>query len=747
MRLLLAVVLACAVVRAQSGAGHAALRAELERLAARVQLEQGAPSVCIAVVDRVPGSTAGASWSVGCGFEDEARTRAASGATVHRVAGLGGLFVASAAIALAGRGQLDLDRPVVGLLPSFAPVGEGAGAVTVRQLLSHRAGLVREAPVGHAADPTAPGLDALVASLASTRLVDGPGTRIKESRAGIAVAAAAMAAAHGGPLGTALRELVFEPAGLRNSSCEHQPPAVPALGLVWSLDGRRLVAPPGVGGPLDRLQSSVDDLARLAGAWLPGAVAQQAPEGLRALGFTESWLDEPSGVVAGGDGPGTTSLLVALPARGLAVAVVVARTRSAGPARALAMRALQGLLALRAGRPLETSADLRPVGVAGARHVAGRYRCGDDWFDLRERGGELVLDPRNGVPQPLRWRGSRLTGEGCEPQAKEALEPMDETTIRSRGKDWLREPLAAPPDAPADLKPLLGAYGWEHDTLLVLEDAGRLHVVVEWAERAQPVPSGPDLFRLVGGSRDGEELAFQRDTKGAVVALQLGGVRYPRRPEPEVRKFRITPLRPVAAIREEIRTAVPPVQPAGLRTSELVDLRALDPTLSFDVRYATDDNFLGTPVYDTPAAMLQRPAAEALLAAHRSLAPHGLGLCVFDGYRPWRVTKLFWEATPPALREFVADPANGSRHNRGCAVDVGLCDLRTGQLVDMPSDFDEFTDRAHADHPGGTARQRWYRELLRAAMEPHGFSVFESEWWHFDFHLWREYPVLDEPLR
>lgn len=747
MRLLLAVVLACAVARAQSGAGHAALRTELERLAAQVQLGQGAPSVCIAVVDRVPGGTTDASWSVGCGFEDEARTRAASGATVHRVAGLGGLFVASAAIALAGRGQLDLDRPVLGLLPSFSPVGEGAGAVTVRHLLSHRAGLVREAPVGHAADPGSPGLDALVASVAGTRLVFGPGARTKESRAGTAVAAAAVAAAYRGPLGTALRDLVCGPAGLRSTSCGDLPSAVPALGLVWTLDGRDLVAPPGVGGPLEQLQSSVDDLVRLAAGWFHGAVAQQAPATLGSLGLTGTGPDGHACIVAAGDGPGTSAVLVAMPERGLAVAVVVARTRSAGPARVLAMRALQGLLALRAGRPLETSADPRTVGVAASRLVAGRYRGAGDWFDLRERNGELVLNPRNGVPVPLRWHGSRLIGDGCEPQAKEVLEPMDDTTFRSRGTDWLREPLAVPPDAPAGLKPLLGSYGWEHDTLLVLEDAGGLHVVVEWAERAHPVPCGPDQFRLVGGSRDGEELVFQRDTEGSVVALQLGGVRYGRRPEPELRKFRITPLRPVAAIREEIRGAVPPAQPAGLRASELVDLRALDPTLCFDVRYATADNFLGTPVYDTPAAMLQRPAAEALLAAHRSLARHGLGLCVFDGYRPWRVTKLFWEATPPALREFVADPANGSRHNRGCAVDVGLCDLRTGQLVDMPSDFDEFTDRAYADHPGGTARQRWYRELLRAAMEPQGFSVLESEWWHFDFHLWREYPVLDEPLR
>jgi len=102
---------------------------------------------------------------------------------------------------------------------------------------------------------------------------------------------------------------------------------------------------------------------------------------------------------------------------------------------------------------------------------------------------------------------------------------------------------------------------------------------------------------------------------------------------------------------------------------------------------------------------------------------------------------MFWDATPPDLHAFTADPSQGSRHNRGCAVDLTLYELATGEVVEMPSGYDEFSPRAFADYPGGTSRQRWLRALLREAMEAQGFSVFPAEWWHFDYQDWRRYPI------
>jgi D-alanyl-D-alanine dipeptidase len=207
--------------------------------------------------------------------------------------------------------------------------------------------------------------------------------------------------------------------------------------------------------------------------------------------------------------------------------------------------------------------------------------------------------------------------------------------------------------------------------------------------------------------------------------------------------FRITPSRPVAELRREALAATPPREAGPFRAVELVELTSLDPTLRLDIRYATSENFLSTPVYEAARAFLQRPAAEALVRAHRSLARTGHGLLIHDAYRPWWVTKLFWEATPKDLRAFVADPAKGSRHNRGCAVDLTLYRLADGRAVEMPSLYDEMTARAHPDYAGGPPEPRRLRDLLRAAMAQQGFTVYETEWWHFDYRGWRDYPILN----
>ena len=187
----------------------------------------------------------------------------------------------------------------------------------------------------------------------------------------------------------------------------------------------------------------------------------------------------------------------------------------------------------------------------------------------------------------------------------------------------------------------------------------------------------------------------------------------------------------------------PPREVGPFRKPELVELIKLDPSLRLDIRYATPNNFLGRPVYTEARAFLQRPAADALLRVNRALKRQGYGLLVFDGYRPWSVTKIFWDATPLDKREFVADPAKGSRHNRGCAVDLSMFDLRTGTAVRMPSEYDEFTERAHINYKCGSAEATRLRETLRAAMEAAGFIAYEPEWWHYDYKDWKEYAILN----
>lgn len=187
----------------------------------------------------------------------------------------------------------------------------------------------------------------------------------------------------------------------------------------------------------------------------------------------------------------------------------------------------------------------------------------------------------------------------------------------------------------------------------------------------------------------------------------------------------------------------PPKDPNATRAADLVELVKLDPTIKLDIRYAGTNNFLGKPVYKEARAFLQRPAATALVEAHRELARSGYGLLIHDGYRPWTITKLFWDMTSGFQREFVADPKTGSKHNRGCAVDLTMYDLALGTAVEMPGGYDEMSPRSYPAYTGGPPEARAKRDLLRQAMERHGFTVEPNEWWHFNYKDWQQYPILD----
>jgi D-alanyl-D-alanine dipeptidase len=253
-----------------------------------------------------------------------------------------------------------------------------------------------------------------------------------------------------------------------------------------------------------------------------------------------------------------------------------------------------------------------------------------------------------------------------------------------------------------------------------------------------------DSTFLTAGNRD--TVRVRRGPEGTVRALTLGGRDLSRifLGGEEGETFRITPLRPPEALRAEALAATPPEERGDFLPSDLVELVSLAPSLRLDIRYAGTNNFMGEVFYASPRAFLQRPAAEALVRVQAWLEERGYGLLIHDGYRPWYVTKMFWDATPEDLKIFVADPASGSRHNRGCAVDLTLVDLATGAPVTMPGGYDEMSPRSYVSYPGGTSRQRWLRDLLREAMEAHGFTVYPAEWWHFDYRDWRRYPVGNE---
>jgi D-alanyl-D-alanine dipeptidase len=306
--------------------------------------------------------------------------------------------------------------------------------------------------------------------------------------------------------------------------------------------------------------------------------------------------------------------------------------------------------------------------------------------------------------------------------------------------------VTAPAPPPARWLGLLGEYGDGAAWRVVAEHEGKLRLV-DTALRATPLTERGDAGFVTDSG--GIRVRFTRDPQGQATELQLGDVRLARNriePSAGTNQLRVTPVRSVDSLRAEALAASPPAEPGPFVPNDLVELVRLDPSIKLEVRYATTNNFLGTRFYDQPRAFLQRPAAEAVVRAHRALRASGYGLLIHDAYRPWYVTKMFWDAVPLDTRWLVADPAQGSRHNRGAAVDLTLYELATGLPVEMPSTYDESTGRAYAEYPGGTSRQRWYRALLRRAMVAEGFRVNLTEWWHFDHSSWRSYAITNVPF-
>jgi D-alanyl-D-alanine dipeptidase len=335
-----------------------------------------------------------------------------------------------------------------------------------------------------------------------------------------------------------------------------------------------------------------------------------------------------------------------------------------------------------------------------------------------------------------------------------ACAPVRHQNPRAAARRALDVP-PAPPPAPAKWRGLIGEYDTPVGMRLVLEDGGDLwladsnHHAVRLIERDGVTYdlNEREAERLL--SRRAATISFvvDRGDRGGARAFVAAGERFPRReiePAAGTNQLRVTPVRSVEQLRVEALAASPPHESGPFKKSDLVELTTLEPGIKLEIRYATTNNFLGSRFYDQPRAFMQRPAAEAVARAHRALESLGFGLLIHDAYRPWYVTKMFWDATPADKHWLVANPSEGSKHNRGAAVDLTLYRLSTGRPVDMPSTYDESTDRAYADYPGGTSLERWHRALLRRAMEEQGFTVNPTEWWHFDFNGWREYAIGNE---
>lgn len=708
-------------------------------------------------------------WSAGYGYANPEGEVDATGDTVYRVASLSKLFTAMAVMQLVEQGELDLDAPITDYLPDFNPTNPYDTPITLRQLHSHQSGIVREPPVGHYFDDTEPSLRALVRSLNTTALIIPPETQSKYSNAAVSVAGYVLEHTQNEPFADYVQHALLDKLGMTNSSFAPRPSLMEKLakGYMWTYDGRTFEAPVFELGmiPAANLYTTMNDLGQFMkvlfadGQGPNGPVlspesleemwtVQFADEGTKngfGLGFYVSDFQGERRVQHNGVMYGYASRIYALPESKLGLAVVSNLDVTNTVVDRIANFALSLALAERKGTQPPDFEETEPVPQEIAQMIAGRYE-GPMSIDLTVRGDDVYLF--NGTENlRMKMKGDSLIVDDRLAYGYKLL--PDGNFLHAEDGTYQRVLDARPAPPNPQYADLIGEYGWDHNVLYVLERDKQLWALIEWFFYYPLEHIEGDQYRFPDyGLYANEPLTFVRDTNGNPLEASLAGVAFDRRsvaPE-EGNTFRITPLRPVADLRREALAATPPEQPSNLREPDLVELSSLIPNLQYDIRYATNNNFMSAVFYQQPLAFLQRPAAEALARVQADLAADSLGLIIYDGYRPWHVTKMFWDATPDDLKHFVANPERGSRHNRGSAIDLGLYDLRTGQPVELPSDYDEFTPRAYAAYPGGSAQSRWHREHLRGLMEKHGFSVYSYEWWHYDFQDWDRYPILNTPF-
>lgn len=527
---------------------YARVAAALETFIQNEMKDKQLPSLSIALVDDQQ-----IVWARGFGYADPDKKVPATAKTVYRIGSVSKLFTDIGIMQMVEKAKIDLDAPVSTYLPEFKPANQFDKPITLRQLMSHRSGLLRESPVGHYFDPTEPSLKNTVLSMNGLPLVYPPETRVKYSNVGIATVGFVLERMNKERFPAYLKRAVLEPMGMESSAFEPEPKLMQRLAkaYLWSYDGQVWEAPKFQLGtaPAGSMYSDVIDLGRFMSSLFAQGRGRNSqvikPESLKemltpqfpnaggprnfGLGFVLNQLDGHRLVGHGGAVYGFATEIQILPDDKLGAVAVTTMDSSNATVSHIASQALRLMLALKAGKNLPSITATESIAPEQIRNIAGRYGEGDRAINLIARNGNLFAYFMNGgYEMRLRRSGDDLMvddrlayGMRITPQASglmiggQQFKRADPTTVHTIPDDW---------------KGLVGEYGWDHDVLYILERDGKLTSLIEWYEYEPLEQVSKDVFRYpTRGLYDNETFTFTRDEQGHATQVVVGGVVFKRR--------------------------------------------------------------------------------------------------------------------------------------------------------------------------------------------------------------------------
>lgn len=643
--------------------------------------------------------------SAAFGYSDVENKVAATNQSVFRIASMTKSFAGMAILKLRDEGKLQLDDPVRKFIPemdSITPLTDDAAPITIRQLLTHTAGFPQDDPW---ADRQLSITDNSFTDFIkkNVSLSSPPGIQYEYSNLGFTLLGTIISSVSGKHYESYIQEKILDPLGMKNTYWEYNkvPDHQLAKGYRWETEGwqPQEMLHSGAYGIMGGLMTSIDDFAKYMQLHM---AAWPARSGGDSLLMKRSSLREMHF-------PGS---------------IINLNPRFKTPDDDECARATSYNFGLSWARDCK--------GVIQISHTGGLPGFGSNWIFLPEYNLGIVAFTNHTYKGPallnIQVLNTLLAAADLQPR-KNTPAPIilqRQKELLSLLPDWNNAETSG--YFAVNFFKDLFIDSLRHDAQTLFKKAGRIirvkEIIPQNQLRGSFIIEGEHTDIAVWFSLSPQNPALIQDYKIREQSKNSHREKYG--------------LQTISSV-EEYNTLVQ--KDPG---QELVALSAYIPGIQLDIRYATTNNFTGKPLYNSPGAFLRKPVAEALKKVQQELNKKGLGLKIYDAYRPYDVTVQFYEMYRDSV--FVASPFNGSRHNRGCTVDLSVIDLKTGKELPMPTPFDDFTEKAHINYSRLPAAIIKNRTLLKTVMHKYGFQVYADEWWHYDHETWRQYPVMDIPF-